>query len=252
MQFPCPTCREQLSAPDNAAGQKVACPHCGQKLQLPDLAKAAASNKTVFVSLETVPQMEVIPSSAVSVVPSARPCAGPSPAPPSPASGACPWWKTRAGVGLLCGGGMLALVLLLLVLILILAREPWHDATQGPVWRNGLGVSVRAWSLPPPDDLRLAVEIELENRGQRPHLISFCQFAQARLYDDDNVPLPMVTVHRIDRTGLNLLGPGQKTRADVWVFHAPWHWCQDVYLELEGGSLGNVRFRIPRRAWGRP
>jgi DNA-directed RNA polymerase subunit RPC12/RpoP len=35
MEFPCPTCHQQLTAADAHAGRKVACPHCGQRIKLP-------------------------------------------------------------------------------------------------------------------------------------------------------------------------------------------------------------------------
>jgi hypothetical protein len=35
VQFSCTACKQQLSAPDTAAGQQVSCPHCKQPLSVP-------------------------------------------------------------------------------------------------------------------------------------------------------------------------------------------------------------------------
>jgi DNA-directed RNA polymerase subunit RPC12/RpoP len=46
IHFSCPSCRNSLMSPDEAAGTKIACPKCGQRLLIPP--PVQAQNKTVL------------------------------------------------------------------------------------------------------------------------------------------------------------------------------------------------------------
>jgi hypothetical protein len=150
-------------------------------MQLPELAKAAANNKTVLVSLEPQPQPQVVPPGIVSVAPVPVSL---SPAHPSPASGVSPWWKTRTGVGVLCVGGVVLLVLALVAVLILVLRTPHYTVPElVSAYHRGMnGKRVRVTG-----PVRV---IEPSNRGSGMFVLLYTpgQHSEVAVFDLNRVP----------------------------------------------------------------
>jgi DNA-directed RNA polymerase subunit RPC12/RpoP len=151
MNFPCPTCRQQLSAPETAAGQKVQCVHCGQKILLPESPKPAAQNKTVVATLDppAPPQAQPpsVPPGLVSVAPDPMPAERPA-GPPG-------WWKSPGAViGFVAGGLLLFMGVVLLIVFLVSRTQTYtvpglHDAYRESMRGQRVRVSGRVLLVTP-------------------------------------------------------------------------------------------------------
>jgi DNA-directed RNA polymerase subunit RPC12/RpoP len=220
VQFPCPTCKQMLSAPDEVAGQKVACPHCGQKLLLPEPPKSAAQNKTVLVSLEPEPQS--VPPGVVSVAPASPGWAGPAVTPSASVGRSS--WKTRAGVAVLCGGGAFLLLLVLVVVLIVVLRTPHYTVPElVSAYHHGMrGQRVRVtgplWLLEPSQSTS-GMFIALHAPGQRCMVMASDLPRSVRSVRTDEVVTIVGEVSElvIVRPGMDRHGVRQSMDADVVV-----------------------------------